>query len=81
MQAQVTFAGDIVGGQVLVDLSPLEAGWKWLQSRAAKHRAADEGGARPGVARARCGCPCGAGAESILTDGVHRFCTRCGETH
>lgn len=81
MRAEVTFSEGPVGGQVVLDLSPLEAWWSRLQRRAEAFRAADGGAPRPEVVRARCGCPCGAGAESILTDGVHRFCTRCGETH
>jgi hypothetical protein len=64
--------------QVTVDLAPMQALWARMQAGASAHRAADLGAPRPGVQRARCGCPCGAGAERILTEGTIRACTGCG---
>jgi hypothetical protein len=79
MNVQLTFSHEAFSGKVDLDLSPLKTWWEGVQARVASLRASDAGDPRPDVAYARCGCPCGAGPEHVLTDGVLRLCTRCRE--
>lgn len=67
------------GMTLSLDTAALEDAWARLRARVGAIRAADEGGPRAGVLRARRGCVCGAGPERVLHDGAERTCTACGD--
>lgn len=73
-------SGEVYGSalQFDIDLGRVQEAWSQFSRRVRASRLADEDGPRPGVARAKVRCACGAGPERHLNDGVHRTCTACG---